>query len=59
MQDGDPRVLFAQVIEDGSGVVRAGVVNEAKVSGRTCADPFQEGARIETRLLRCSKEQRA
>ena len=51
MQHGDLWVLAVKAIEQGGGLVCAGVVDEEKVSGSACADPFDEGLRVETCLL--------
>ena len=50
-QHRDSRVLVGQPVEHAAGLIGAGIVNESQVSGRTGADPGQEGPRVEPCLL--------
>jgi hypothetical protein len=47
----DSCVLPTQTVQNSSGLVRAGIVDEKQVSGRTRTNPFKEGFRIETLLF--------
>ena len=44
-------MLLTKAIQHRGGMVRAGIVNEKKMPGRTCTNPFKECLRVKARGL--------